>query len=177
MDLYVVSDHHFSHENILKFTREDGSFLRPGFKDISDMDEFMIRQHNKIITPTTKVYFLGDVGMKRDRLDMILPRLNGKKRLILGNHDKFHMSFYVKHFEKIYESWQPLRNVLLTHRPVLLGDHDHHKKLMINVHGHTHHHIIKDQRYINVCVENTEYAPIHWSEIEKEIARRGFKLD
>lgn len=177
MNIWVFSDPHFGHENILRFTRQDGSPLRPGFSDIKDHDEKLIQWYNERVQQFDKVYFLGDVSFKGDVFNRIMPRLQGKKRLILGNHDKFHMSEYIKYFEKIYESWQPLRNVVFTHRPILLGDHDHHGKLTINVHGHTHHNIVKDPRYINCCVEVTDYKPVHWSEIEKTIKERGFTLE
>jgi len=167
MDVWFVSDQHFGHENMLKFTKEDGSPVRPEFTSVQDMNEYMIARHNEKIGQSTKVYFLGDVAFKLDIFHSIMPRLNGKKRLILGNHDKFSMTEYLKYFEKIYESWQPVRNVLFTHRPIHMGDH--HGKVQFNCHGHTHYRIINDPRYLNLCVENWDYSPVHWSKIQKEL--------
>jgi len=99
-----------------------------------------------------------------------MPQLNGHKRLILGNHDKLPMRDYIQYFDKIYESYQPIREVVFTHRPIMLGDH--HEKIKFNVHGHTHANLVNDKRYINVCVEHTNYAPIHWSEVETELEKR-----
>lgn len=140
------------------------------------MDEVMIANWNSVVGQYDKIYHLGDVCFNLTRYHSIMPRLNGKKRLILGNHDKFNMGDYMKHFGEIKESWQPLRNVLFSHRPVLLGEEDHHKKIVLNVHGHTHQHVIKDKRYLNICVEQTNYTPIHFSEIEKIFKERGYKL-
>lgn len=171
MDFYVYSDPHFGHANMLNFTRDDGTPLRPEFPDVEEMDRVMIEKFNSRVGQFEKVYFLGDVSFKLDVFHRVMPQLNGKKRLILGNHDKFKMTEYVKYFEKIYESWQPLRHVLFTHRPIHLGNH--HEKIKVNIHGHTHSHSLDDKRYINMCVEKTDYFPVHWSEIEKEIASRG----
>lgn len=166
MDVWFSSDWHFGHANFLKFVKEDGTPCRP-FTSVQDMNEYMIARHNERVGLNDKFYSLGDVAFKLDVLHSIMPRLNGKKRLILGNHDKFHMSEYTKYFEKIYESWQPVRNVLFTHRPVHMGDH--HSKVQYNCHGHIHYHTIDDPRYLNLCVEHWDYGPIHWNEISKKL--------
>lgn len=171
MDVWFSSDWHFGHSNFLNFKKEDGSPCRD-FKTVDDMDEYMIARHNEKVGPNDKFYHLGDVAFKLEVFHRIMPRLNGKKRLILGNHDKFNMAEYTKYFEKVYESWQPVRNVVFTHRPILLGDHDHHNKLQFNCHGHIHHHMIRNPRYINLCVEHHDYSPVHWDWISKEIEKR-----
>jgi calcineurin-like phosphoesterase family protein len=175
-NVLFYSDPHFGHANILKFTGADGKLIRPGFRDIADHDEFLIARFNDRVGLHDKVYFLGDISFKLDRFHAIMPRLNGAKRLILGNHDDFKMSEYMKYFSKIRESWQPMRNILFTHRPVLMGEDDHHKKIVLNVHGHTHSHIISDDRYMNICVENTDYYPLRGSEIIEEYTKRGYKI-
>lgn len=39
---FAISDTHWQHENILKFTKEDGTLVRPEFSSIQEMDELMI---------------------------------------------------------------------------------------------------------------------------------------
>lgn len=173
MDVFFASDHHFSHKNFLKFTKSDGTLCRP-FSSVEEMDELMINRHNSVIGPKTKIYFLGDVCFDRKRFESIMPRLNGQKRLILGNHDKFSPDVYGKYFDKVLESWQPVRNLVFTHRPILLGSSE--AKLQLNVHGHTHHHVIDDPRYLNICVEQTDYYPIHWEDIKKIYNDRDFSV-
>lgn len=168
MNVWFSSDWHFGHANFLKFTKADGSPCRD-FKTVEDMDEYMIARHNERVGPHDKFYTLGDIAFNLDSYHRIMPRLNGKKRMIIGNHDKFSMKEYMKYFEKIYESWQPVRNVIFTHRPIYMDANDHHQKIQFNVHGHTHHHIINDKRYLNICVENHDYAPLHWDEIVKKL--------
>lgn len=185
-NVWFSSDWHFGHRNLLNFVKGDGSpartFIPDGeiterpFASVEEMDEVMIARHNERVGQYDKFYCLGDVSMNLTRFHSIMPRLNGKKRLILGNHDGFKFSEYGKYFEKIMESWQPLRNVVFTHRPILLGQDDHHKKLTVNVHGHTHNHVMADSKYMNICVEHTNYAPILGEDIIKEFKQRGIEL-
>jgi calcineurin-like phosphoesterase family protein len=81
--IYFTSDLHFNHKNILKFTK------RP-YKNVEDMNNDIIKIWNNIIKKTDIVYILGDFcfcgrQLKRE----FLKRLNGKKILIIGNHDDF----------------------------------------------------------------------------------------
>ena len=75
------SDHHFGHAALLTFTKDDGSHARPGFRERRPQ-ETMIANHNRVVGPTDRVYFLGDVGFSKATLTAVLPRLNGKKRLV-----------------------------------------------------------------------------------------------
>lgn len=175
MDIFFVSDQHFSHSNILKFTTSNGEKLRPEFSSIEEMDVELINRHNKVIDQYQKIYFLGDICFNLNRYHSIMPRLNGKKRLILGNHDKFNMYEYLKYFEKIQESWQPVRNILFTHRPVYLGDNN--DRIIYNVHGHIHRGQLEDKRYLNISVEETDYTPIHFDQIIERLKAKGNKID
>ena len=65
------------------------------------MDEEMVKRWNEVVRPNDKVYHLGDVVIARKNLH-ILGRLNGKQRLIRGNHDIFSTSDFFAHFDEIY---------------------------------------------------------------------------
>lgn len=169
--VWFSSDLHLSHANILKFVNYEGDRVRPEFSSVEEMDEEIVRRHNSVVGQFDKWYCLGDVSMNLTAFHRIMPRLNGRKRLILGNHDKFHILEYVKYFEKIMESWQPVRDVLFTHRPVHLGDH--HEKVKFNVHGHVHRTRGEiSPKHLNISVEQTNYTPIHWNEIMKKLGKK-----
>jgi len=175
MSMWFVSDTHFNHENILKFKRDDDTPVRPGFEDVSHMNETMIDNWNRLVKPTDKVYHLGDVAFGRDAsFEAIMRRLNGHKRLIMGNHDKFPIQVYARHFEKI-GSWRQFKDqripFICCHYPLhpsaLSG-----RKTAYCVHGHVHYRDVTmndtkvpDERYINICVEKTNYSPIHLDEL------------
>lgn len=160
---WVISDTHFGHQNILKFTRADGSALRP-FASIEEHDETLIANWNAVVKPHHVVYHLGDVVINRKALDRCMSRLNGKKRLIRGNHDIFKTKEYMVHFDEIY-GCRVFDKFIMTHIPLhteSLG------RFKMNVHGHLHSHRVMDHtglkpdnRYYSVCVEHTNYSPVN----------------
>ena len=167
--IWFASDHHFGHANLLKFMSDDGAYVRPGFRDVDHMNETMIANHNRVVGVADRAYFLGDVGFSRATLAAVLPRLNGKKRLILGNHDysdRQMMRFYLEHFQKVM-SWrhftEPDCALICTHCPLhessFLGRYN---GSCINVHGHIHTRRINDPRYVNICVEQIDYTPVSY---------------
>ena len=164
MTIFVISDTHFGHENILKFKRADGSPLRP-FSCVEEMDEAIIVNWNATVSPGDKVYHLGDVFFgSKDRFKALWPRLNGKKRLIVGNHDDIRWLSSGGFFQAVY-MWRKLDNHLLTHVPIHesgLYSRRHAKegKRLLNVHGHIHGTESPTEWHRCVCVEHTDYFPV-----------------
>lgn len=155
-NIWVISDTHFGHENIIKYCK------RP-FSSVWQMNETMIQNWNAVINPEDIVYHLGDVGMSLpgSELHDILKRLKGRKRLILGNHDDGKSAVIQNNFQKIVV-WRMFREfgVLLSHVPVHEGTLNP-EKCPVNVHGHIHNNVINDKRYVNVSVEQTGYMPVN----------------
>ena len=48
-NIFIISDTHFSHSNILKFTGDDDKLIRPEFYSVEEMDEIMIQNWNNNI--------------------------------------------------------------------------------------------------------------------------------
>jgi len=169
-NIFLISDHHLWHKNILTFEKEDGTPLRV-FDDVNHMHEVMIDRHNSVVKPTDKVYFLGDVTMSRAAKGLeILSRFNGEKVLIKGNHDLCKPSQYLQYFKDI-RAYHQLDGMVLSHIPI-------HPSCLYrwkaNIHGHLHANVIKcdgsqlpNRRYINVCVEQLNYTPISLEEVKK----------
>jgi len=159
---FFISDTHFGHANICKFTHEDGSKLRP-WDDVNEMNEALIDYWNAIVGPKDKVYHLGDFSMSKNWL-YIADRLNGHKRLILGNHDTAPMSEYAKYFVKI-GAYGQFDNMVLSHIPVHTNQVSGRYKA--NIHGHLHGGSINDPRYFCASVENINYEPMAYDVIKK----------
>ena len=164
-NIFVVSDTHFGHANILNFKKDDGSPLRD-FESVQKMDEFMIERWNSVVRPQDHVYHLGDVAMKRPDIATVA-RCNGHKRLVRGNHDVYKTKDYLPFFEEIY-GIRVLDGIIFTHIPIhpeSLG------RFKTNVHGHVHampqgHY---GPRYYNVSVEVMDYAPISLEDLKRRL--------
>mgnify|MGYP003581206011 CR=1 FL=1 len=166
-EIFVISDTHFQHENIIKYCD------RP-FKDTIEMDEEIIRRWNNVVSVQDKVYHLGDVFFgDPEGAGRILGALNGKKRLILGNHDNGKDQLLQRHFEKI-DVWRmfPEFGLLLTHVPVHESTLRRGKtgngedpKMLTNVHGHIHNNKSPMGKYHCVCVEQINYTPVNIEEV------------
>jgi calcineurin-like phosphoesterase family protein len=185
--VFLVSDTHFGHAGVCRFTRSDGvTKLRP-WTDPAEMDEAMIRAWNERVRPTDKVYHLGDVVINRKSLTT-LARLNGDKVLIRGNHDIFRDEDYAPYFRSI-RAYHVMNGMILSHIPVheaSLG------RFGVNIHGHLHANRVTrargvnartgeiqytdeiDPRYHCVCVEQTpDFAPILLEDVIRRIEAEG----
>lgn len=176
--VFLTSDTHFGHMGVCKFMRNDGvTKLRP-WSNPDEMDEEMVKRWNERVKPTDKVYHLGDVVINRKALN-IMHRLNGDKVLIKGNHDIFKLEDYTAHFRDI-RSYHVMNGLILSHIPL------HTSTLYrfgCNIHGHLHANRVMrsngygrevvDERYYNVCVENTDFAPILFEDVLKCIKEQG----
>ena len=178
--VFLVSDTHFGHAGVCRFTRRDGvTKLRP-WDNAEEMDEEMIRRWNERVRPNDKVYHLGDVVMSRKSLP-IMDRLNGDKVLIRGNHDIFKDEDYRKYFREL-RAYHVMNGMILSHIPIhseSLG------RFGVNIHGHLHADRVMrplatsgrpdvvDVRYHCVCVEQTDFAPILFEDVIKRIEAEG----
>ena len=179
-NVWFISDTHFGHANILTFKMEDGTMLRE-FSCVEEMDEHMVERWNAVVAPNDRVYHLGDVAINKKHISTV-SRLNGKKVLILGNHDIYGAKEYLKYFEDVraYKVY-PQHGIVCSHIPVHT---DNMYRWKLNVHGHTHGNFIQekyidlfsrgscektkiDPRYLNICVEQINYTPINLDDILK----------
>jgi calcineurin-like phosphoesterase family protein len=149
--------------------------MRP-FETIEEHDEILVQRWNSVVRPQDKVYHLGDVVMNRSSLP-IVSRLNGRKILIKGNHDKFTAKEYVDAgFEDIQGAVVFKSGFMLTHIPVHTCELE---RWRMNIHGHHHNNFrLKDDlRYICVSMERLpDWTPVSWDWILAEIERRNLNV-
>ena len=172
--VFLVSDTHFGHAGVCRFTRSDGvTKLRP-WTDPDEMDEVMIQAWNDRVRPNDKIYHLGDCVINRRALTT-LSRLNGDKILIRGNHDIFKDEDYTPYFRSL-RGYHVMNGMILSHIPI------HEESLGrfgVNIHGHLHsNRVMKDGvvdvRYHCVCVEQTpDFAPILFEDVIARIRAEG----
>jgi len=84
MELFVTSDLHFQHNNIIKYCN------RP-FADKEEMNEYLIQEINSKVKEGDEVIHAGDFMYGTDKAKHffdVFERLNGNWRFVLGNHDR-----------------------------------------------------------------------------------------
>jgi calcineurin-like phosphoesterase family protein len=114
-------------------------------------------------------YCLGDVffGDKED-FKKLWPRLNGKKRLIVGNHDDIIFLSCGGFFSKVAESrqWREF-GLIMTHRPASNSQMwDYKQDLpLLSVHGHIHDKPSPEGLYKNMSMEAIDYTPVNIEEL------------
>lgn len=157
-DIYLISDTHFGHRLIIKFSN------RP-FKNIKEMQKVLINNWNQEVNKNDMVIILGDFyAGNRFFSNFLVNNLDGEKLLIKGNHDyKYRYrrlldTQSIKIYNKIEFSTHG-HHFILTHKPL-----KNVPKQTINIHGHLHRRLISpkyDQnKYYNVAVEHNKYKPI-----------------
>lgn len=147
MNIWVTSDLHFGHKNIIKYEN------RP-FKDIEEMDKAIIELWNKTVKKDDKVYILGDFSWyKGKKTNEILYKLNGSKSLIIGNHDKNFLQD--KNFDKYLfkeicyykEIKVNKKKIVMFHYPII--DWNGKFEGSIHLYGHVHTIISTDTEYMD----------------------------
>ncbi|TET59664.1 MAG: phosphoesterase [Candidatus Stahlbacteria bacterium] len=158
MEIYLTSDHHFFHENIIKYCD------RP-FSSWEEMNKVMIERWNKTVGKGDIVVHLGDfsLGGPKDTVDVV-NQLNGNIILIKGNHDRRTKTFWEKRagFERYFRNDIVVSNsIILSHRPRRIEG-------VINLHGHVHNNLDKyySEGCVNLSVDVWDYYPAHLDEIE-----------
>ena len=70
---------HLGHNNIA---------IHRGWNNAEEQDEYLIQQWNKAVSKRDTTYIVGDVTMEKPNDYYKLDQLNGRKIVVLGNHDK-----------------------------------------------------------------------------------------
>jgi len=149
-EVFVVGDTHFGHRKIIEFEHAS----RP-FDTIEAHDEALVANWNSVVGKKDTVIHLGDVLFGAHSF-AILPRLNGVKKLVMGNHDRYPSAKYLEHFSKLLGSAED-EDCLLTHIPIHPGQFSRYR---LNIHGHSHSKKLDDPRYVCVSAECVGLRPV-----------------
>jgi len=178
MATWFTSDLHFGHKNILKFSEE----TRKGFGNIDEHDEHLIDLWNSQVDNGDTIYILGDMFLcSKGKMRSILPRLNGKKHLIRGNHDHALVKEVSgsDYFEEIVD-YKIFRkdgfSAVLFHFPILEWDGIH--RGFFHLHGHTHGSVQMEGRALDVGIDNRVGGDMkfwEWGEIVEWMEGRGIR--
>jgi calcineurin-like phosphoesterase family protein len=168
MIVWITSDWHLYHQNILKYCD------RP-FADVKEMNDTIIKNINDVVKKDDLLINLGDVAFcGSNLLQKELEKINCKnKLLILGNHDRersvkkwIELGFEnVSRFPIIYDGFY-----ILSHEPTFLEANS----VFFNIYGHLHQHFYTspNDNYANCCVDVTDFKPIAWERLKQDIENK-----
>lgn len=186
--IWLTSDTHFNHANILKYC------ARP-WDDIESHDADLIANWNNTVGPDDDVYHLGDFGFaKPDVLAGILKRLHGHIHHIQGNHDKSMTGPVHKYlvWQKFYyelkiedDEMETTQKLILCHYPFARWNYQFHGS--IHLHGHCHNTCPSEGARLDVGVDSVAklfpnpnklsdksmYRPISYQEIKTIFTQRA----
>ena len=161
--IYFTADTHFGHANMIKYAN------RP-FNNAHEMDETLIRNWNLRVTDKDKIYHLGDFGFGSPLfLRSIIERLNGRKVLITGSHDRRlekdapgqRMTFVGPLF--ILKGLKDIPEITLCHYAMRVWSKSHYG--MWHLFGHSHGKLEGVGKSLDVGVDVNQFRPISLDEV------------
>jgi calcineurin-like phosphoesterase family protein len=183
MATFWTSDQHIGHRNIIRYCD------RP-FIDVDHMRETIIARYNETVGRNDLVYHLGDVAMDERLVAPFLARLNGRKILIPGNHDKCHpvhksheamrRKYLAYGFEDVVTQavYEPL-GVLMCHLPYAGDSEDYRERFPAFrpksegrplLCGHIHEKWRERGRMLNVGVDMHAFRPVTEEQVKAWLA-------
>jgi calcineurin-like phosphoesterase family protein len=129
--LFFTADTHFGHEAIIRHCS------RP-VADAAEMDDWIVHNWNAVVPKDSVIWHLGDVSFaKPERTAEVLSRLNGRKFLVEGNHDKAArlLPFFAE-IHKLHQISVDGQKIVMCHFPLQSWNAMHHGSW--HFHGHSH---------------------------------------
>lgn len=168
---FFIADLHIGHDNILKY---DGD-TRGKFNNVYEHNELILHNCNQVLNDNSDLYILGDVFFGSKDVNYAanwLDRLNGKKHLVLGNHDQLILFNDVlqKKFERIYSYLEinfGKQLVCMFHYPIAEWNKCHRDSWMLYGHLHDHYYSLLPYKTKCVSVNRIGMKPISYNELEK----------
>ena len=176
MNIFFTSDLHLGHgPNKLGWGGIIMHAKRP-FANVEEMNEALISNYNSMVGQGDHCWILGDFAWRDHR--KFLHRLNGKKFLVRGSHDKMD-SDTLRLFAEVHEG-MAIRNFcgtpfVLTHCAMRVWERSHYGA--INCYGHSHGRMpeFNDKLQLDVGVDVWQYKPVPVELILMIMACRDFK--
>ena len=174
--IYFTSDLHFGHDKAFLYAPR-------GFQTIEEHDETIIQKWNSIVQPTDEVYILGDLMLNDNEHGVNCGRrLNGRKLVILGNHDTDARVELYKEFAEVLGYATIIKDgkfrAYLSHYPTMMGNFEENFG-PVCLHGHTHSanpFQYANNRCYNVALDAHNCYPVSIEQIRSDIRKfRGME--
>lgn len=170
MAVYFTADNHFDHGRIIQLCG------RP-FSSKEEMHEVMVEKWNKKVKQKDSVYILGDFCLgTMSKVARFANKLNGKKYLIVGNHDTESKGMLRRVFKGVWDLHRiKIRGkyIVLCHYPMTSWHGLIHNSW--HFYGHVHGRLNKYPFYVpryDVGVDVNNFEPMEFDELSPILAKR-----
>jgi calcineurin-like phosphoesterase family protein len=164
MKTFFVSDPHFSHFNIIKYSN------RP-YNSVEEMNEALISNWNNKVSDNDTIYCLGDFvfGVDSKRPEIFFDKLNGKKHLIRGNHDNdITANLPWESVSELKEIKVKKQRIILCHYAMKVWRHSYKGTYML--YGHSHQTLPEDDSLsFDVGVDGWNYSPVSFEQVDAKM--------
>jgi calcineurin-like phosphoesterase family protein len=164
MQIWYTADTHFGHSNIIRLCG------RP-FSSVGEMDEAVIAAWNAVVAKDDEVYHLGDFCFgPASRAQAYLARLNGKKHLVHGNHDKRSvrdMPHWASSSTLIEREIEGVAMVLFHYG---MRTWRGSNRGTLHLYGHSHGRLPGDRQSCDVGVDAWDFRPVALAEIRARLS-------
>jgi calcineurin-like phosphoesterase family protein len=165
MTVFFISDTHFGDHRVLNL------YQRP-FSSVAEMDAAMIELWNAAVEPDDEVWHIGDFARTAALAAKLLPRLNGRKHLILGNNDPVPQPGG-------WDSIAPYAELRVDGPDLVLCHYAFRRwkgmdRGSVNLHGHSHGRLKPLPRQFDVGADVRDFRPVTMAELlPRQGNRRG----
>jgi calcineurin-like phosphoesterase family protein len=168
--IWFTADLHIGHANIIRHCN------RP-YSSVQEMNESLILNWNSRVKTSDTIYIVGDLFFRNTvSAEEYLNRMNGKKHLILGNHDKDWIKKVdmPKHFisvDRLAEIGDGKHKITLCHYPMMTWNGMAKGSYLI--YGHIHNNTNSDYwpllklmpNALNAGVDINKFHPVSFDEL------------
>jgi len=174
--IFLTADEHYCHANII--TYQD----RP-FKDVTEMDNKLIANHNSIVKTGDHTIHIGDFCLSNETdFINIIRRLNGHHYIMDGSHDRVLEHYYKNEnkpkdiedkltlLPKLFEFKYAGQKITLCHYAMTKWWASHHGSL--HFFGHSHGKYEHPGRAVDVGVDVRDYLPIQLEQAIKLVQKK-----
>lgn len=189
MSHWFTSDLHLDHEKIIVYANRPFKKAN-GEPDVCLMNETIIANWNAAVKPEDHIYILGDLSCASTPEKVVehLKRLNGKKVLIFGNHDKrirnsgrtmgyFDWTADLAEISVPLDPRNPHKNqhIVLCHYAMRIWNKAHYGSWQL--YGHSHGNLADDPHALSldVGVDNWDYRPVSFEQIREHMSKKTWK--
>jgi len=198
-ELFVTADQHIHHKMVVLYTRREPFIVpNPDYNPdlpkniktnwpetvlLDDHDDFMIDSWNSVVGKKDDVIVVGDYIWNREM--HYFNRMNGRKHIVIGNHDKVSKKYldkfesaqkYLDNFtsanEILSKTFEKRYRVIFSHCPYLSWPGSNWGSW--NFHGHCHGRLKEypDVLRTDVGVDVWNYKPVHIDILIKKMKDR-----